>query len=199
MSVDRSAGCFDTRSAVARLLEDGLSRAAISTRLGVSRATVSYHATRIGQPGSPACGRRYDWAQVQAYYDAGHSIADCQRHFGFARRAWTLAARRGDVVARPQATPLAALLQADTPRGRWNLKRRLLAAGLKGDACEECGIGEWRGRPLSLALHHVNGDRNDNRLENLALLCPNCHSQTENFGILNRRAPSERPGDVAAA
>src|SRR4051812_25072158 len=96
MSVDRSnARRSDTRSAVARLLGEGLSRAGISARLGVSKSTVSYHAKRLGAPGSPACGRRYDWAQVQvqAYYDAGHSIADCQQHFGFARRAWTLAAR----------------------------------------------------------------------------------------------------------
>jgi 5-methylcytosine-specific restriction endonuclease McrA len=39
---------------------------------------------------------------------------------------------------------------------------------------------------LSLALHHVNGNKHDNRLENLALLCPNCHSQTPNFGVKNR-------------
>src|SRR5919112_1651208 len=115
MSIDRSiAGHTGTRSAVARLLEQGLSRAEISARLGLSKSTVSYHAKRLGVPGSPACGRRYDWAQVQAYYDAGHSIADCQRQFGFARRAWTLAAKRGDVVARPQATPLALLLRRNT-------------------------------------------------------------------------------------
>jgi DNA-binding transcriptional ArsR family regulator len=190
MSIDRSTALLrvarDTRAEVARLLDEGLSRAAISAQLGVSKATVSYHAKRLGAPGFPACGRRYDWAQIQAYYDSGHSISDCQQRFGFARRAWANAAKRGEVVARPQATPLEDLLRSDTPRGRWNLKRRLVAAGLKGEACEECGITQWRGRPLSLALHHVNGDRNDNRLENLALLCPNCHSQTDNFGILNR-------------
>jgi hypothetical protein len=180
MSVDRS-----TRVEVARLLDEGLTRAAISERLGIARSTVSYHARRLGAPGSPACGRRYDWGEIQRYYDDGHSIAECQRHFGFARRAWTIAARRGAVAARPQATPLADLLTAGAARGRWNLKRRLIAAGLKRNACEECGISEWLGRPLSLELHHRNGARNDNRLENLAILCPNCHSQTESFGHRN--------------
>ena len=73
---------------------------------------------------------------------------------------------------------------------RNNIKQRLIAAGLKQNRCEECGISRWRERPLSLCLHHVNGERHDNRLENLVLLCPNCHSQTPNFGSKNcRRRP----------
>lgn len=75
---------------------------------------------------------------------------------------------------------------------RSHLKLRLLAAGLKEHRCEECGATDWRGRPLSMALHHVNGDGLDNRLENLQLLCPNCHAQTPNFGVKNRaRLPRE--------
>ena len=70
---------------------------------------------------------------------------------------------------------------------RTHLKRRLLNEGLKRNRCEVCGITEWLGRPLSMALHHVNGDGRDNRLENLQLLCPNCHSQTENFAGKGRR------------
>lgn len=188
MFVDRSGEKRDTRAEVARLLDQGLSGAAISTTLGISRATVSYHRKRLGRPSSPACARRYDWSEIQRYYDAGHSISECQLRFGFARAAWANAARRGAVVSRPQATPLEELLTDGRRRGRWNLKRRLLAAGLKPDACEECGLTEWRGQPLALELHHRNGRPRDNRLENLAILCPNCHSQTENFGGRNAAA-----------
>mgnify|MGYP002414217383 CR=1 FL=1 len=47
--------------------------------------------------------------------------------------------------------------------------------------CEECRISEWNGEHLTLELEHVNGNRRDNRLENLKLLCPNCHSQTSTW------------------
>jgi hypothetical protein len=67
------------------------------------------------------------------------------------------------------------------------LKQRLLAEGLKENRCECCGIQSWLGEPLSMALHHINGDGLDNRLENLALLCPNCHAQTPNFSGRNRK------------
>lgn len=56
-----------------------------------------------------------------------------------------------------------------------------LPTGRPAGSCEGCGLTTWRDRPLSLALHHINGEGSDNRLENLSLLCPNCHSQTENF------------------
>ena len=52
---------------------------------------------------------------------------------------------------------------------------------LRGRKCECCGIDTWLNQPINLKIHHINGDRKDNRLENLQLLCPNCHSYTENW------------------
>jgi DNA-binding CsgD family transcriptional regulator len=136
---------IDTRQRVAKLLELGLSRIEVARRLGLSKATVSYHARRLGH--------------------------DIDR-----------------VVPRPTSIPIAELCVAGIARSRGNLKRRLVREGLKEERCEGCGLDRWQNRPLPLALHHLNGDRDDNRLENLQILCPNCHALTENFSGRNRRA-----------
>lgn len=68
-----------------------------------------------------------------------------------------------------------------------DLKKRLIKEGLKEDKCEICGCSnEWNGKLLILQLDHINGNHSDNRLENLRIVCPNCHSQTETFS--NKRA-----------
>lgn len=47
--------------------------------------------------------------------------------------------------------------------------------------CQCCGISIWNNKPITLQLHHIDGNRNNNEDNNLMLLCPNCHSQTDNF------------------
>lgn len=65
------------------------------------------------------------------------------------------------------------------PRSR--IKEIIRENNLLPLSCAECGINEWMGKTLSLHLDHINGINNDNRLENLRLLCPNCHSLTETY------------------
>ena len=52
---------------------------------------------------------------------------------------------------------------------------------LRGQKCEKCGMTEWLNEPINLEIHHIDGDHYNNELTNLQLLCPNCHSYTDNF------------------
>ena len=77
-------------------------------------------------------------------------------------------------LARKQK-PLSEVLVKGSTYGRQHVKRRLLAEGIKEPRCELCGQGEiWRGRPMAMILDHINGVRDDHRLENLRMVCPNC-------------------------
>jgi 5-methylcytosine-specific restriction endonuclease McrA len=178
---------------IAALAAEGLTMAEIGRRVDLSTSTVCYHARRLGIEAELKYSRRYDWPAVQRYYDAGHSITECQRQFGMARKTFSDAALRGAIVTRPQAVPMRDLLVAGRRRNRSHVKARLLKSGLKEGRCDDCGIAEWRGRPLPMELHHVNGDGTDNRLTNLRLLCPNCHSQTGNWGGRAKAMRARRP------
>jgi DNA-binding transcriptional ArsR family regulator len=189
-----------TRNAVRELLGRGVPRAEVARLLGVSKPTITYHAKRLGFESAVAAARRYDWDQVRGYYEEGHSVRECCIRFGFSTQTWYDAVKRGLLVPRAKRPPLASYLVVGRRVNRYHLKRYLVAGGLKENRCEECGITDWRDRELTMALHHLNGDGQDNRLENLQLLCPNCHSQTENFAGRNvRRLPLPENPDAADA
>ncbi|UCG93282.1 MAG: HNH endonuclease, partial [candidate division WOR-3 bacterium] len=69
----------------------------------------------------------------------------------------------------------------------YRLKNRLIKAGIKEHKCEMCGITEWLGNKTPIELDHINGKRNDNRIENLRILCPNCHALTPTYRGKNKK------------
>lgn len=78
--------------------------------------------------------------------------------------------------------PLSEILVENSTYSRSSLKKRLINNGILEYKCGKCGnSGEWMGEKLVLQLEHINGVYNDNRLENLEFLCPNCHTQTKTY------------------
>lgn len=100
---------------------------------------------------------------------------------------------------RPTAKPLDEILVENSSYARANLKARLYAEGIRAPICELCGQGElWRCRPMGLILDHINGVRDDNRLANLRIVCPNCAATLDTHcGRKNRLERSSAPAYAA--
>lgn len=69
---------------------------------------------------------------------------------------------------------------------------------MRGHKCEICFNSSWLNKPINLEVHHIDGDNTNNELKNLQLLCPNCHSYTDNYGIKNKKQNISEEEFVAA-
>jgi Zn finger protein HypA/HybF involved in hydrogenase expression len=83
--------------------------------------------------------------------------------------------------------PLSEILVKDYEYSSNKLRKRLIAEGLKEHRCECCKLNEWLGEPIPLELDHIDGDHYNNMLENLKVLCPNCHAKTPTYRGKNKR------------
>ncbi len=110
-----------------------------------------------------------------------HSISTSH----FTGKGW----RKGSSKPVIKAKILSTILKRDSDVQSHKLKNRLFKEGLKFPKCEECGwaVISADGR-LPLELDHINGVKSDNRIENLRILCPNCHSLKPTHRGRNKKA-----------
>ena len=159
-------------------------------------------------------GRRRSWTDVQlkAAVPQSRSVAAVLRALGLraAGGNYELVQRHIDLLALDRShwtgqghwrgrhnphvpkAPLIQILRKDSTYQSNKLRRRLIAEGVLKASCSECKQTEWYGRPIPLELDHVDGDRTNNELANLRLLCPNCHALTSTFRGRNIRRNGTR-------
>lgn len=171
------------------LILKGKSYSEISNLLGCAKSTISYHAHK-NELGIRKLPIRYNWKEINNYYHSEKTITvgQCKEKFGFSTGAWNSAVERGDLLSKKRYTiSYEELFVENCKHDRITVKKYIIKNKLFDYVCKECKITNWKKRKLSLHLDHINGIHNDNRIENLRFLCPNCHSLTETYGGKNNK------------
>lgn len=91
------------------------------------------------------------------------------------------------MAKKKRALPLKEYLEQSTDVQTNKVRQRLLAEGIKQHKCECCGLSEWLNSPIPLEVHHIDGNRSNNTIDNFQLLCPNCHAMTASYRGKNAR------------
>lgn len=129
---------------------------------------------RMGKFCNHTCSARHNNRGVQRNFK-GHTYCECGKLKKRANRYCD------ECIEARVYNPQLALedMKSDKSRRLWLLRNR-------GARCEGCELTEWRGKPIPLEVHHQDGDADNNTQDNLQLLCPNCHAQTDTHKSANR-------------
>lgn len=186
---------------VQKLLKEGKSRVEIANILDCQKSTVNYYANPKNwekfERKQKTQTKRLEFEEaILSVVNQASSLSDICNLIGICRTR-TNKERVSKFLEERDINPEWKQKQSNRkPQGYWNketifvensdyqtckLKDRLVEYGFREMKCEICGNIEWQGKPIPLQTHHINGNHKDNRVENLQILCPNCHAQTDNY------------------
>lgn len=174
---------MNTTETIRIMLEQGCSYNEISAKTKLTKATISYHAKKLGfgQIRTPL-----DFDKLKSLYESGLSLAEAAKKAGIGKDTAAKALKKGNVTIRSNRADIEEMFIENSVIGRNAVKNRLIKEGILENKCSECGLEQnWNGKPIVMVLDHINGVNNDNRIENLRFLCPNCNSQTPTFAGRN--------------
>jgi len=180
-----------------KLVDEGMSLSEMSPKFNLSPTTIRYHLSKINLKTKNSQFPKRLWTDEDLIKAVAESVTvrEVIGKLGLSRTAAGNHTTVSKHVVRlgldithftgkasgHGGTPrrsLTVILTENSTFATHNLLKRLVAEGLKTRQCEMCGLTEWLEKPISLELDHINGIPNDHRLENLRVLCPNCHSTT---------------------
>lgn len=163
----------------------------------VSKSTISYHAKNMGKFSFEIKSvDDFDWKMIQQDYNSS-SKGMVRKKYKISERLWKEAIKGGLLIC-SDILNLTNVTYTNLPKflantkNRKSIKAALLRLGVFEYKCQCCGIDSWMNNHISLQLEHKNGISDDNRLENLCLLCPNCHSQTDTYAGKNLKNPNRK-------
>ena len=186
---------MNKKEKIINLLESGLTYNEIIKHFkdnneSVSKSTISFHAKRnniIRTLESNLTIDSFDWVEIQKYYDICKCYKKTKSKFGISDKNWKEAQDKKLILTkrRIKITKNNFIEYISALRNRKTIKKYILKFTDMKYECDICKLITWNDKEISLQLDHINGVNDDNRLENLRLLCPNCHSQTDTYAGKN--------------
>jgi Zn finger protein HypA/HybF involved in hydrogenase expression len=164
---------------ILKLVEEGLSTYKIAEKLGIGQSTVSKHLRKLGISTKAKSGPRLNLDNPNL----------------LCKKCNQLKEKRNNRYCNKCSPGHRKVLEIDKDTGPKTVRKILLEK--RGATCERCHLDLWMGIPISLQVHHIDGNADNNTENNLQLLCPNCHSQTPNFmgkniGTVSKRSKYRR-------